>query len=63
MNGSVPALQGPAATALGGVDVSWLAGGVSAGIAYLLLGRDAPARVERRESAAPVAAEPEPVRC
>ncbi|PPG02163.1 cytosine permease, partial [Rathayibacter sp. AY2B1] len=62
MNGSVPALQGPAATALGGVDVSWLAGGVSAGLAYLLLGRDAPAWVERRESAAPVAAEPEPVR-
>ena len=61
MNGSVPALQGPASTSLGGIDVSWLAGAVSAGVAYLLLGRrDATAWVERREALerAPRAAEP-----
>ena len=37
MVGSVPALQGPLAGALGGVDLSWLAGSVAAGAAYLLL--------------------------
>jgi purine-cytosine permease-like protein len=39
LNGSVPALQGPAAQLLGGIDLSWLAGGLSAGISYYLLAR------------------------
>lgn len=37
--GPVPALQGPIATALGGVDLSWLAGGVVAGGLYAVLHR------------------------
>lgn len=37
MYGTIPALQGPAARALGGVDLSWLAGGVVAAAVYALL--------------------------
>ncbi|MGV9800968.1 cytosine permease [Mycobacterium sp. NPDC003449] len=37
MYGVLPLLQGPAATALGGIDLSWLAGGLAAGISYLVL--------------------------
>lgn len=37
MYGMTPLLQGPAALALGGVDLSWLAGGLTAGISYLAL--------------------------
>ncbi|AKS31402.1 cytosine permease [Mycolicibacterium goodii] len=37
MYGMTPLLQGPAALALGGIDLSWLAGGLSAGIGYLAL--------------------------
>ncbi|MFI6522582.1 purine-cytosine permease family protein [Spirillospora sp. NPDC050679] len=37
--GTPAALKGPAATALGGVDLSWLAGSVVAGGLYLLLSR------------------------
>ncbi|AWT57452.1 permease, cytosine/purines, uracil, thiamine, allantoin family protein [Mycolicibacterium smegmatis MKD8] len=37
MYGMIPLLQGPAALALGGVDLSWLAGGLTAGISYLAL--------------------------
>ncbi len=39
MYGMVPALQGPAARALGGFDLSWLAGMVVAGGTYWLLAR------------------------
>ncbi|MFU8945381.1 purine-cytosine permease family protein [Mycetocola zhadangensis] len=40
LNGMVPALQGFAAQALGGLDLSWLAGGFAAGITYYLLARN-----------------------
>ncbi|MEH0110437.1 cytosine permease [Tersicoccus sp. MR15.9] len=38
MYGAIPAFQGPIATAMGGVDLSWLAGTVVAGGLYLVLG-------------------------
>ena len=34
MYGMLPALQGPVAVALGGIDLSWLAGAVVAGTSY-----------------------------
>lgn len=34
MYGMVPVMQGPVATAMGGVDLSWLAGGLAAGLSY-----------------------------
>lgn len=37
MYGMLPILQGPIATALGGVDLSWLAGGLTAGISYWVM--------------------------
>jgi nucleobase:cation symporter-1, NCS1 family len=37
MYGMTPLLQGPIATALGGIDLSWLAGGIVAGSTYLAL--------------------------
>ena len=37
MYGMVPVMQGPVATALGGVDLSWLAGGLTAGLVYAAL--------------------------
>jgi NCS1 family nucleobase:cation symporter-1 len=37
MYGMTPLLQGPIAEAMGGVDLSWLAGGVIAGLTYLAL--------------------------
>ena len=48
--GAVPFLQGPAARAIGGVDLSWLAGAVVAGLVYYLTGarsarEPAPARI------------------
>jgi toxin CptA len=44
MYGLTPALQGYAARALGGVDLSWLAGGVVAALCYAVLGRAVNAR-------------------
>lgn len=44
MYGSIPVLQGPGARLLGGVDLSWLAGGLIAAASYALLGP----RVHRR---------------
>jgi NCS1 nucleoside transporter family len=38
MYGLVPALQGPVAVAMGGVDLSWLAGGLTSALVYALLG-------------------------
>lgn len=38
MYGSVPVLQGPLATAVGGVDFSWLGGTVTAATVYFILG-------------------------
>ncbi|GAB3492088.1 purine-cytosine permease family protein [Flexivirga sp.] len=38
MYGGIPALQGPAARALGGADFSWLAGTVTSGSIYFLTG-------------------------
>lgn len=39
LNGMVPVLQGFASRALGGLDISWLAGGTAAGLTYFLLAR------------------------
>lgn len=38
MHGSVPALQGPIATAMGGIDLSWLAGTLTSSSLYFALG-------------------------
>ncbi|KAE8763996.1 purine-cytosine permease family protein [Georgenia thermotolerans] len=38
MYGVLPVFRGPVATALGGVDLSWLAGGVAAAAVYAVLG-------------------------
>jgi toxin CptA len=38
MYGLVPAMQGPIAVALGGWDLSWLAGGLSSAACYAVLG-------------------------
>ena len=37
MYGMIPVMQGPIATALGGVDLSWLAGGLTAALTYAAL--------------------------
>ena len=39
MYGMIPLLQGPIAEAMGGVDLSWLAGGLTAGLSYIALER------------------------
>lgn len=39
LNGMVPALQGFGSKALGGIDASWLAGGLAAGLSYYFLAR------------------------
>ncbi len=39
---SIPGLQGPVAVAMGGVDLSWLAGAIVAGTLYLILRRRYP---------------------
>ena len=44
MYGLTPALQGSAAVALGGVDLSWLAGSLAAALCYAVLGRAVNAR-------------------
>ena len=38
MYGLIPEFQGPVAVAMGGVDLSWLAGGVTSAVVYALLG-------------------------
>jgi toxin CptA len=38
MYGVIPVFQGPIAVAMGGVDLSWLAGGVAAAAVYAVLG-------------------------
>jgi toxin CptA len=38
MYGLVPAMQGPIAVALGGWDLSWLAGGLASATSYAILG-------------------------
>jgi purine-cytosine permease-like protein len=40
LNGMVPALQGFGSRALGGLDISWLAGGLAAGLTYYFLARN-----------------------
>ena len=40
LNGMIPALQGFGSRALGGLDLSWLAGGVTAAAVYYLLARN-----------------------
>ena len=49
--GLTPALQGFAARAMGGLDLSWLAGGLSAALTYAVLG----GKVHRRYAAAATA--------
>ncbi|WP_246264067.1 purine-cytosine permease family protein [Aromatoleum toluvorans] len=39
MYGIIPLFQGPFAVAMGGVDLSWLAGGASSAVLYYVLGR------------------------
>ncbi|MFF4758495.1 purine-cytosine permease family protein [Streptomyces sp. NPDC001292] len=53
MYGVIPVFQGPVAVALGGVDLSWLAGGVTSATVYAVLGPRAarPARVATLPSA------------
>jgi nucleobase:cation symporter-1, NCS1 family len=51
MYGLTPALQGFASVALGGVDLSWLAGFLAASISYAVLGRPVNARFPGRGSA------------
>jgi NCS1 nucleoside transporter family len=46
MYGLIPFFQGPIATALGGVDLSWLAGGVVAAAVYAVLGPIVAAKYE-----------------
>ena len=59
MHGMVPALQGPVSSALAGLDLSWLAAGLSSGGTYYLLARNDPSlrglpgEVGRRRGAAP----------
>ena len=55
LNGSVTALQGPVARAMDGVDLSWLAGAVTAGGTYALL------TARRRSTPAPAPAPVAPV--
>lgn len=38
MYGLIPVMQGPIAVALGGWDLSWLAGGLTSAAAYAILG-------------------------
>ncbi|MDY0827767.1 cytosine permease [Microbacterium sp. BG28] len=53
LNGMVPALQGLGSQALGGLDISWLTGGVAAGLTYWLLARTSHRRwVEAQQFAA-----------
>ncbi|MET0897173.1 MAG: cytosine permease [Mycobacterium sp.] len=47
MYGMTPLLQGPIATAMGGIDLSWLAGGIAAGTSYLVLETIRGRRVQR----------------
>ncbi|MCU1405596.1 MAG: putative cytosine/purine/uracil/thiamine/allantoin permease family protein, partial [Glaciihabitans sp.] len=57
LSSSVPALQGPLSLLLGGIDLSWLAGGVSSGLSYYLLSRTSHrAWLVRRLDQAPTAA-------
>lgn len=55
MYGLTPALQGFVARAMGGVDLSWLAGGLAAAGTYALLGGRVQARYVRQDRPAPVA--------
>jgi NCS1 nucleoside transporter family len=52
MYGLTPALQGVGSVALGGVDLSWLAGFLAAAATYAVLGRQVNARFPGRGSAA-----------
>ena len=52
MYGLIPTFQGPVAVAMGGVDLSWLAGGLTSAVLYAVLGPVAAAQQTRRELAA-----------
>ena len=53
MYGLLPATQGPVAVAMGGVDLSWLAGGVVSATVYATLGPSAWRRLPLNRSAEP----------
>ncbi|MGI8576672.1 MAG: purine-cytosine permease family protein [Nocardioidaceae bacterium] len=53
MYGTTPFLQGSASTALHGIDLSWLAGGVTSAVVYATLGPLAEKRFSRRQTANP----------
>lgn len=57
MYGLLPAFQGPVAVALGGVDLSWLAGSVTSAAVYAVLGPIVAAKYDVVDSA-PAAEEP-----
>jgi toxin CptA len=54
MYGLIPFFQGPIAVAMGGVDLSWLAGGVVAAAVYAVLGPIVAARYDGVQLASPV---------
>jgi toxin CptA len=54
MYGLIPFFQGPIAIAMGGVDLSWLAGGVVAAAVYAVLGPIVAARYDGVQLASPV---------
>lgn len=58
MQGLVPALQGPISTAMGGVDLSWLAGGLTSAAVYAALGPVAARQQAAREQAATPTSQP-----
>ena len=47
MYGLLPIFQGPIAVAMGGVDLSWLAGGLTSALVYSVLGPIAAAKYDR----------------
>jgi NCS1 nucleoside transporter family len=60
MYGLTPALQGPIANAMGGVDLSWLAGGLTSAAVYAVLGPVVEAKYQAANAADPAAATPSP---
>ena len=57
MYGLVPAMQGPIAKAMHGVDLSWLAGGITSAVLYAALGPIVARKYGSLPAAAPVKAE------
>jgi toxin CptA len=60
MYGLIPFFQGPIAVAMGGVDLSWLAGGLVAAAVYAVLGPIVAARYDGVRLASPARETPAP---